>query len=747
MKNAILGVAILYFGLPCFLLAQTPQLAPLHGLVTNEKEELLVGASVYWKDTHTGTFTDTSGYFNLPARKEGGTLVVQYFNYPVSEVQVLPGENNLWIEITGSSQLKEVQVSEQQFGNSVSTLETRNLESISQKELRKAPCCNLSESFETNGAIDVSYPNAVTGIREIQMLGLRGIYSQFLVENRPAMGGIATPFAFDFIPGTWLKGIILAKGASTVKNGNTGITGQINIDLVKPASDLPVFVNAFTSTEGRGEINVHLNKIHNINLSQGLLLHGNFVKNRWDMNHDNFYDAPNRQQINALYRVIYDGPKGCAQFNVQALSDHRVSGQIDDSHSHNGFFGVDQRNERVEAWAKYGKEGLFGKPYNELGNIASVSWHRTNSFFGPNVYTATQQSLYLQTLYQTIIQNTQHKVVLAPSLQYDHITEKVNDGDLGRKETIAGAMAEYTYSHPTVRMEGPDLVLVAGARMDHNSRFGWQFTPRVSAKYNFTEKTVVRISGGLGYRSPNLMAENLSVLASNRVLQFAKDLSYEKAWNYGINFTQTFKIGDKNASFSIDGYRTDFLRQIIVDVDQSPTSVLFYNLSGPSYSNSILAVAQYNLFKGFEIKLSYKINDVKTTYANGVVRTPPLLAKYRGLVTLDYTTPNKKWMFNLRTHIVGPQRLPDNSAIPHEYTHGFEQTTPVYTIWSGQITHHWKNMEVYVGMENISSYQQHHAIIAANEPNSPYFNGSQIWAPMMGRVANLGVRYAPGGLR
>ena len=193
MKNAILGVAILYFGLPCFLLAQTPQPAPLHGLVTNEKEELLVGASVYWKDTHTGTITDTSGYFNLPARPEGGTLVVQYFNYPVSEVVVLSGENNLWIEITGSSQLKEVQVSEQQFGNSVSTLETRNLESISQKELRKAPCCNLSESFETNGAIDVSYPNAVTGIREIQMLGLRGIYSQFLVENRPAMGGIATP--------------------------------------------------------------------------------------------------------------------------------------------------------------------------------------------------------------------------------------------------------------------------------------------------------------------------------------------------------------------------------------------------------------------------------------------------------------------------------------------------------------------------------------------------------------------------
>jgi outer membrane receptor for ferrienterochelin and colicin len=476
-------------------------------------------------------------------------------------------------------------------------------------------------------------------------------------------------------------------------------------------------------------------------------MHGSFVKNRWDMNHDNFYDAPNRQQVNALYRIIYDGPRGCAQFNVQALTDRRTSGQIRELPISTGFFGVNQRNDRVEAWVKYGKEGLFGKPYNELGNMASVSWHHTHSVFGTNVYDATQQSLYIQSLFQTIIQSTMHKIVVAPSLQYDNIQEKVNEGDLSRKDVVPGAMLEYTFNHPTLRMEGPDFVLVAGARIDHNSRFGWQFTPRMSAKYNFTEKSVVRVSGGLGYRSPNLLAENLSLLASNRALHFASDLSYEKAWNYGINFTQSFKIAGRNASFSLDGYRTDFIRQVIVDVDQSPTSVFFYNLNGKSYSNSILAVAQYNVFQGFEMKLSYKRNDVKTTYANGVVRTPPLVAKYRGLITLDYTTPNKKWMFNLRTHIVGPQRLPDNGQIPHEYLHGFVEISPVYTIWSGQITRSWKNIEVYVGMENISNYQQHHAIIAANEPNSPYFNGSQIWAPMMGKVASVGLRYAPGGLR
>jgi outer membrane receptor for ferrienterochelin and colicins len=747
MKNIVLYfvLCLTAYSAPT-LLAQTPQNNFIKGLVTNEKEELLIGATISWKDTTAGTIADTAGRFSIIARTKRAILVVKYFGYNPVEVEVLPGENNLWIEVRGANQLKQVTIEEQSFGNSMSTLETRNVESIGHKELRKAPCCNLSESFETNGAIDVSYSNAITGVKEIQLLGLRGIYSQFLIENRPTMTGIAAPFAFEFIPGTWLNGIVLAKGASSVKNGNNGITGQINTDLVKPQSDKPLFINAFTSTEGRGELNVHLNNKGKNNLSNGLLLHGDFAKNRWDRNKDNFYDSPNRYQLNALYRAIYDGPAGCAQFNIMALSDHRKSGQINELATKPGLFSVDQQNDRVEVWSKYGKEGLFGKPYNEIGNIVSASWHRTNSVFGNNTYYATQQSFFAQSLFQTILGNSNHKMVIAPSLQYDDIQEKVNEGDLSRKETVAGAMVEYTYSHPTARLPIPDFVMVLGARLDYNSRFGWLPTPRMSAKYNFTENTIVRVSGGLGYRSPNLISENISLLASNRSLDFAGNLRDEKAWNYGMNFTQNFKIARRNASVSIDAYRTDFVRQIMVDVDKSPTTVYFYQINGQSFSNSVLAVFQYNIIRGLELKLAGKWNDVRATYQDGILRALPLVAKHRGLVTLDYTTPNKKWMFNLRTQIVGPQRLPDNSKVPHKYIHDFPEVSPTYSIWSGQVTRSWKKFEIYAGLENFSNFQQHHAIIAAAEPWSPYFNGSQLWAPMMGRVVNMGVRFAPAGL-
>lgn len=753
MKKLSALLTGLFFGVQ-FLLSQNTD-NQLRGIVTNDREELLVGASVFWKDTKVGAATDAEGRFVLPARRETATLVIQYVGHTPAEVQVLPSENNLWIEISGVEQLQAVTVAAHSFDNKVSTLETRNVESINSHELRKAPCCNLSESFETNGTVDVVYSNALTGVKEIQMLGLRGVYSQFMVENRPTMGGIATPFAFEYLPGTWLHGIQLAKGASTVKNGNAGMTGQINAELVKPHLDYPVFVNAFTSTEGRGELNVHLNSKGKGRVSNGLLLHGNFVENRWDMNDDNFYDAPSRRQLNGLYRLFYESPAMCAQFNVHALTDRRQGGQIRPIEGIPGLFSIDQNNDRVEVWGKMGYEGIGGKPYNQLGNMVSASWHRTSAVYGPNRYEASQQAFYWQTLYQTIIGTTDHQITVAPSFQYDDIRETVNEGDLARREAVPGAMVEYAYSRPNLTLEMPDLVIVLGARADWNTRFDQLlFTPRLSAKYNFSHNSVLRLSAGRGFRSANLMAENISLLASNRTLTFmppngvsVQNWGLEEAWNYGLNFTQNFTVARRDASFSLDLYRTDFVRQILVDVDQSPTEVFFYNVEGPSFSNSLLAMLQYTPFKGLDVKLAYKWNQVEATFSDEVLRTLPLVAKHRGMVTLDYTTPNKLWMFNTRVQIVGPQRLPDNSLIPHQYTHDFPESSPTYAIWNLQVTRRFgKKIEFYVGGENLNGFQQHHAIIAANEPNSPYFNGSQVFAPIMGQVGYLGVRFAPNGL-
>jgi outer membrane receptor for ferrienterochelin and colicin len=316
-------------------------------------------------------------------------------------------------------------------------------------------------------------------------------------------------------------------------------------------------------------------------------------------------------------------------------------------------------------------------------------------------------------------------------------------------------MGEYTYSRPNLEMEMPDLVMVLSGRVDWNSRFGWQVTPRMSAKYNFTPKSVFRVSAGRGFRSPNLMAENISLLASNRSFRFAGDIGVEEAWNYGVNYTRDFKIAHRDANFSVDLYRTDFVNQVLVDVEQPPTisgtdttlSVSFYNSPGKSFSNSLLVYFQYNILKGLDVKLAFKWNDVRAAFADGKLKTQPLVARHRGLVTLDYVTPTKVWQFTTYVQIIGEQRLPDNSAVPHRYTHDFPLTTPTFGLWNAQVTRRFgPKWELYAGCENITGYQQHHAIIAADEPESPFFNGSQVWAPMMRQIGYLGLRFAPAGL-
>ncbi len=745
MKQRLLAV-LYFFGFGGLFLSLHAQTHALYGIVTNEKAEVLAGATVRWADTTGGTVTDTLGRFWLPKRCHEATLLIQYPGYTTAQVQVLPEEDSLWIEVNGVRRLQEVTIREHRFDTRISTLEPRNVEHIERNELRKAPCCNLSESFETNGAADVTYSNALTGVKEIQMLGLRGIYSQFLVENRPTLQGIATPYSFEYLPGTWLHGIQLAKGASSVRQGFAGISGQINAELVKPSQDKPLFINAFTSTEGRGELNVHLNSRGKGKWSHGLLTHANFVRNRWDMNGDNFYDTPNRQQINGLYRLFYEGPQVCAQFNVQALTDYRRGGQIRPIENVPDRFGVEIHNDRLEVWGKIGVEGLSGRPYRQLGNMVSASRHRTQGTFGPNRYTAEQRSAYWQTLYQSIIGTTDHQITLAPSILYDDIQERVQEQDLSRTEWAPGVMAEYTYSRPNLAMGFADFVVVLGGRIDWNSRFGWLVTPRVSLKYNFSPETVVRLSAGRGYRSPHLMAENISVLASNRTLRFASDLRLEEAWNYGINLTHEFRLGARKTTLNVDLYRTDFTRQIVVDVDQSPTEVLFYYAPGPAFANNLLTMLQHTPLNGLDVRLAYKWTDTRSTFSDGVLRLLPLVARHRGLATLDYTTPDKKWMFNTRVQLVGPQRLPDNSQIPHELVHHFPAITPAYALWSAQITRTWERFEIYIGGENLTGIQQHHAIIAADDPQSPFFNGSQLWAPIMGPIVYAGIRFSPSGL-
>ena len=711
----------------------------LRGVVKDDKGESVIGAHVFWMDKSAETLTDTEGKFELPRRTKESMVHVEFVGYEMFMVTLKPDQNDISIQLNVPKTLKTVEIQGKRGDNRVSSLDPRNVERINSNELKKAPCCNLSESFETNGSVDIQYSDAVTGAKEIQMLGLRGIYTQLMVENRPDFYGLAQPYALEYLPGTWIKNIDINKGVGSVRNGFQSIAGQINVGLVQPGEDKTVFVNLYSESTGRVEANVHLNKVHSEKFAQSLLLHGSMLQNKLDHDYNNFVDMPLKKQLNGMYRAFYRDDKIESQLFVHAITEERKSGQLIENKAITNPFSINVQNQRISVLGKFGYLG-FNKPYNALGSQWSATYHDLNANYGKNRYYGTQRSFYGNVLYATVIGTTDHKLQFGGSGQIDDYREFLNDKNISRTEKTAGAFGEYVYNRPSLKGYN-DITIVAGLRADYHNIAGFFVTPRLNVKYNFNEGDVIRFVAGRGVRMASPIAENVSYLATNREIVVSPNLKPEDAWNFGLNFVKTVNITDsREARLSIDLYRTEFVNQIIVDAETDFQKVQFYNLNGKSYSNTFLTMLSAEVLKDFNVKLVYKFNDVRATY-NGKLDETPLVAKHRGLASLDYKTPNKKWLFNYTVSLIGQQRLADRSYTPPQYLHYFAPYSPSYSLMNASINRFFKTFEVYGGVENIANYTQHNPIIAYDNPTSIYFDATQVYAPMMGRRAYLGLRW------
>ncbi|MFZ4542446.1 MAG: TonB-dependent receptor domain-containing protein [Saprospiraceae bacterium] len=732
----------LFFVLICILSVQLSwaQHAVVTGFVSNEKEERLPYATLQWQNSIVYATADSSGNFTIKARKKLDTLVVTYTGHKPAKVAVEPHEKMLWIVLAGVKELEAFTLKEARPDNFVSTLDSRHVEQITSCELRKAPCCNLAGSFETNNSVDVNYGNAVTGATEIQMLGLRGIYTQMTIQKRPAFYGLGYPFALEFYPGTWLDGISISKGASSVEQGAQSLTGQINVNMLKPSEDKAVFVNLYQNTLNTFEANLHLNKKINPEWSVGTYLHYDNMQNVQDHDKDGFANMPQKRQLNGQIRLLHQGKTWYNQNTIHLLRDNRSGGQIVDKSLVNPW-SVKQEINRVDFSGSLGYLG-FDKIYNSLAVIYGATHHTTDEAYGNNTHVGTQNSYYANAIFATIIKNTNNRLNLGSSLQYDIFKEKVNDVTLDRKDIMPGVYAEYSYNHPKAGTAINDWGLILGLRNDYHNRFGNFVVPRMNVKYNFNENHILRASAGRGWRVANIIPENLNVLASNRQVNISNDLKPEDGWNVGVNYSGTFEINERKASFNADVYRTQFVNQIIVDQDRDFKSVSFYNLDGSSYSNSIMGVFTYNVFNNFDAKIGYKYNDVKTTINQQLTRMP-MIPTNRWLLTLDYKTNDQNWLFHGTMHYVGQQRLPSLQGLPDQYLpHHYTGKSSPYININAQITRKLGRWEVYAGGENLTNYTQHSPIIAYNEPYSNFFNASQIWGPLMGIRGFVGLRFS-----
>lgn len=743
---------ILLWGLLLPLTAFAQQFSK--GTVVDEANLPLMGAEVYWNGTQIGVSTDHNGTFTLKRTENSNTLVISYIGYKTKTIKVTNSEA-LHIQLEPQSALEEVVVTQKRANTMKSQWQVANLHTMSSGELLKAACCNLSESFSTNPSIDVNFSDAVTGNKQIKMLGLTSPYILMAEENIPAMRGASQAYGLSFVPGTWIESIQITKGAGSVINGYESISGQINYEIEKPINARPFFLNLYTSEDSRYELNAHTKVKLSDKWATSLLAHGNVRQRKSDHNHDGFIDNPIGNQINLLNRWQYsNAEKGWVSFlNLNYMKDERQAGQIDynpltDKGTTNAW-GSEVNSERFTLSNKTGY--VFpDTPYKSIGLQNSFQSHRQDSYFGLNSYDIHQKSWYGNLIYNSIIGNTQHKFATGLSGTYDDYNEQLTTsalaGDFSRIDRSVGAFFEYTYDNSS------NFSFVAGVRADSHNNLGNFITPRFHLRYNPWKQATFRLSAGRGKRAANVIAENQQLLASSRQLHIIGGdggklygLNPEIAWNYGASFLQAFKIWGKNAELSVDFYRTHFDNQVVVDLDHSPQQALFYNLDGKSFANSLQAEVSITPAKGLDFKAAYKYYDVQTQFTKGQLEKT-LTPKHRWFANVAYETPDthdnkhSQWKFDVTFNWLGEQRLPTTATNPLPYR--LSDYAPSFATLNAQITRVFsKTFEVYVGGENITNYKQANGILAANAPFGAYFDSTMQYAPAFGQMYYAGMRF------
>ena len=731
-----------YIFLIFFSLLLYPVQAKVRGVVKDSAGEPLPGANVAWVNTKIFTVTAEDGSFSVDKPKDSETLVISYIGFENDTIHVDSENVKLEIVLREGLSLGEVNVVRRRFGTTKLRSSAMNVDIISSAELSRAACCNLGESFVTNPSVDVSYSDAATGAKQIKLLGLSGTYVQMMTENIPNYRGAAAPYGLGYVPGPWMQSIQVSKGSSSVKNGYESITGQINVEFKKP--QLPeadwVSANLFASSTGRYEANADATLKLSKRWSTSLLAHYENETMAHDANHDGFADIPRVEQYNLWNRWAYMGDHYVFQAGIKALSEWRNSGQVNHGGNPGQEFykiGIDTR--RYEAFTK--NAYIFNKEKNtNLALILQGTFHNQDAVYGHKLYDVDQTNVYASLLFETEF-SKRHSLSTGLSFNYDGYDQRyrlTNDVELPRlksfeKESVPGAYVQYTYN-----LEDK-LILMGGIRGDYSSMHGFFVTPRAHVKYNPNEFVNFRLSAGKGYRTNHVLAENNYLLASSRKVRIAGDLDQEEAWNYGASISSYIPLFGKTLNLNAEYYYTDFLKQVVVDMDTDPHEIAFYNLNGRSYSHVFQVEANYPLFKGFTLTAAYRFTDAKTTY-NGELKERPLTSRYKGLVTASYKTPLEIWQFDATLQLNGGGRMPSRYIL-EDGTPSWSARYGSFEQLSVQITRYFRRWSIYEGGENLTNFKQKNPIIDAANPWGENFDSTMIWGPVHGAKAYIGIRF------
>ncbi|MBR2976284.1 MAG: TonB-dependent receptor [Alistipes sp.] len=751
-------------------------------VIDAESGQPLIGASLYWKNTTAGASTTLDGTFSIKRVAGFETLVVDYLGYDIAEMLIEDKhQNNITIELRPSAVgIDEVVVEGQQRGNYAKTGGIMRQEQISFAGLCKMACCSLAESFENSASVTVGYSDAISGARQIKMLGLAGTYTQILDENPPIMQGAGAAYGLSYTPGMWLNSIQVSKGVASVTAGHEAITGQINLEHRKPTDDERLFLNLYFDSELRPEINISsaIPLTKDKSLSTVIMAHGSMYPMSHDNNGDLFVDMPKSDQINIANKWLWQNAGGVQlRWGWKVVNENRLGGaegykadmyEQMMSDPLNTLYGSKIHNRNINAYVKLGipvgyERTFTGDPddavQNNVAMILDYDNYLTDSYFGINTVDVIENAFRFNLTYAHYFTQRSSLNVGASAylrmMNNNYLQQHVVDAkpakawDFMGKSLLAepGLFAEYTYNIEE------KFSLVVGLRGDYSTIAGDYYytpenrgevliTPRSHIRWSITPRTTLRASAGMGYRRQNLVTDNIWMMTTSRDIRFdGLNNDMEAAATFGGSIAQTFHLaGDDQATISFDYFRTQFFNTMVFDQETADNSILIYNSHGRSFTDNYQIDFNWTPFRGFDLFATFRYTNAKMTLERGddsYLVERPLTSRFKGLINIQYAVG--RWVFDATAQLNGPMRLPELGGDLAK-AQSDPELSPIYPMFFAQVSYKISNLTIYAGCENIGNYKQPHPIVGADAPYAPGFNSSMVWGPLTGVKGYVGIR-------
>lgn len=703
-------VVILYLITSNFLKGQNKK-GELTGWISDGKNSLELALVVIEK-TNFGVHSNSDGFFRIKLIPSGSYQIsISLIGYKTfkKKIQIEADSiTKLEIKLEPDDEMPEEVIVSGTLRESYTSASPIKVEIYTPTLFKKNPTSNIFEALQMVNGVQPQLNCNICNTGDIHINGMEGPYTMVTIDGMPIVSSLSTVYGLSGIPNSLIKRVEIVKGPASTLYGSEAVGGLINIITKDPAGASRTSLDIFATSQQ--EYNVDLSaktKIAKAHLLTGVNYY-NF-NNKLDINKDNFTDVTLQNRISIFNKINFDRKEGrIASIAARYFYEDRWGGALDWTKKFRGgneIYGESIFTNRLELL------GVYQLPTRENIRLQySFNTHFQNSVYGTTLYIANQKIAFAQALWEKKLGSRNNLLVGLPIryTYYDDNTPATNSQDSlsnqPQKIILPGIFLQNEFSATE------HLSLLSGIRLDHNSKHGNIFSPRLSLKYDFNKKHIVRWSGGNGYRVVNLFTEDHAALTGARSVVIKEDLRPEQSWNTNINY-QSFinhKAGFINLDFSL--FYTYFSNKIIGDFISDPNKIIYQNLQEYAVSRGITINTDFNFKNGIKAVLGTTLMEVYSV--DNKQKIPQLHApRISGTYALSYTTTNSGWSIDITGRINGPMHLP---VFPNDFR---PSLSPWYGIHNLQITKKTsKGLEFYGGIKNILNFLPKYVLLHSDDP-------------------------------